>query len=174
MASVALRRLTTQYIEAEDRLRITGEVDADTTLVLWLTQRLALRMVPPLLGWLQPDARTLPAQQVLAEQGFAQEAARASLAPQPPVAAAGATQESRVDAVDFQFSPTSVRLVLRGPNLSEGAHLVMEPLPLRQWLGIVHQQFVAAQWPMKVWPAWMAGDAAVAQAVGASPGVQLH
>ena len=43
-----LQRITTDYHEEQDRLRLTGEDFQHTTTVLWLTQRLLGRMVPHL------------------------------------------------------------------------------------------------------------------------------
>jgi len=47
-----LQRVTSIYSDTEDRFRITGEVSADSTRCLWLTQRLLMRLVPPMLEWL--------------------------------------------------------------------------------------------------------------------------
>lgn len=40
-----LQRITTQYIEVEDRLRLTGELAPGEVVVLWLTQRLMHRLI---------------------------------------------------------------------------------------------------------------------------------
>ena len=47
-----LQRITSEYIEAEDRLRLTGEVGEGETETLWLTQRLLTRLLDHLLKWL--------------------------------------------------------------------------------------------------------------------------
>lgn len=153
--AVALQRLTTEYVEVEDRLRIAGETTDGQTVVLWMTQRLMLRLVPALLKWLQPEDMQQHAQ--LARQEFAQDEARSRLAPQPAVSASAPIAHSRVDTVDVTLAPTWVQLTFHGDALHAPASLVMQAVPLRQWLGIVHQQFVRAQWPLHVWPAWMDG-----------------
>ena len=43
-----LQRCTTEYIATEDRLRLSGEIGTQSTVVLWLTQRLLNRLMPPL------------------------------------------------------------------------------------------------------------------------------
>jgi hypothetical protein len=160
-AALALRRLTTEYVESEDRLRIAAETSEGQTVVLWVTQRLMLRLVPALLNWLQPDKSEQTKQ--TAQHAFAQEEARARLARQPAVVVEDLQAQSRVDAVDLTLAATSIQLRWRGPDLPQPVAVVMEPLPLRQWLGIVHQQFAQAQWPMSVWPAWMSAGAATTE-----------
>lgn len=39
-----LQRITTEYIEAEDRIRLAGEA-GEKTMVLWLTQRFLNRLI---------------------------------------------------------------------------------------------------------------------------------
>ena len=47
-----LHRLTTDYVEEEDRIRVSGASANGDTVVLWLTQRLLNRLVPHLTAWL--------------------------------------------------------------------------------------------------------------------------
>ena len=35
------------------------------------------------------------------------------------------------------------------------AKLKLAAQPLRQWLGIVYEQYRKAEWPTGVWPAWV-------------------
>ena len=92
-----LQRITTTYVDVEDRLRLTGVLANGTVVQLWLTQRLLGRLVPPLTSWLVRNAllgaeHALPgaapaAKVALADQemvqGFAQQSAWAQLKPQP-------------------------------------------------------------------------------------------
>src|SRR5258708_37201016 len=48
-----LKRLTTEYIESEDRIRITGEVEESSPAVIWITHRLFSRLVPAILEGLE-------------------------------------------------------------------------------------------------------------------------
>ena len=43
-----LGRVTTVYVDVEDRFRLSGEAQDGLVLVLWLTQRLLCRLVPHL------------------------------------------------------------------------------------------------------------------------------
>lgn len=41
-----LQRITTQYDEREDRIRLAGETMNDQMVVLWFTQRMLHRLLP--------------------------------------------------------------------------------------------------------------------------------
>ena len=88
-----LQRVTTEYVAVEDRIRLSGEAADGATLVLWLTQRLLNLLAPSLTSGLErPDS----ASDALL-QGFAQQAAEASLSPQPAVQATAPAASWRVD-----------------------------------------------------------------------------
>ena len=77
----ALQRITTEYDEHEDRLRLSGELSDGSSVLLWLTQRLLYRILPHLTQWLgQHDAGAAGNAVGLWQdsdwiQGFAQQAA---------------------------------------------------------------------------------------------------
>ena len=86
-----LCRLTSQYIESEDRFRLTGEDEAGNTISLWLTQRLAQRLISFLLAAISSSSIVTtqnPTQDDSAGdllQEFAQQAATAELPQQAAV-----------------------------------------------------------------------------------------
>lgn len=149
-----LQRITTEYIEAEDRLRLAGQVAEGQPVVLWLTQRLLLRLVPHLCGWL--EKQTSAGAPVEIVQGFAQQAALASLESAEPVRPPEETVGALVLSVDLT---TSARLLVMQFKIETGgeavASLAFEARPLRQWLGIVHGRWLAAGWPAGPWPDWL-------------------
>ena len=153
-----LLRVTTEYVPAEDRFRLSGELEGDAPLVLWLTQRLLQRLVPALLRWLeqQQGGGGLPGEVV---QGFAQQAAKAALVPQAPVRAVSGSREWRVSSVDVGGSGRGVVLRFRadeaGADADDGVLLYLEAKPLRQWLGILYEGYVKAGWPLDLWPVWL-------------------
>lgn len=155
-----LHRITTEYVECEDRVRLTGELASGDTLVLWLTQRLVNRVVPHLTGWLERQVAStsvMPSVQAVHQnvmQGFAQQAARAQLAPEPPVRGAASQAGWRVDVVNIAQSEDTVVLTFKGET-EASATLTLASQPLRQWLGIVYEQCLRGEWPTAVWPAWM-------------------
>ena len=69
-------RITTQYIDFEDRIRLAGEVGNAAPVVIWLTRRLLQRLLPALLQWLERQGADKQRAEVL--QSFAQQAARLS------------------------------------------------------------------------------------------------
>lgn len=163
---VELKRVTTQYVVEEDRVRLAGEVDGGVVVVLWLTQRLLNRLVAPVCAWLEKlpavsevsDATSSarppidPAQRL--KQSFAQEAARAALVRQPPVAAESAGSEWLVISVDIARGERLLRLTFKG-KAGEAINLTLPREPLRQWLSILFQQYQSAQWPIAAFPLWV-------------------
>ena len=156
----ALQRITTEYVEREDRIRLTGELTDGSAVVLWLTQRLVNRLVPHLVGWLARQvapASAIPSVQAAHQdivQGFAQQAALAQLAPQSPVRAPSPLADWCVDAVDIAQGEDAVVLTFQSEAQAH-AMLSLAAQPLRQWLGIIFEQYLRGEWHTTVWPAWM-------------------
>jgi hypothetical protein len=166
-----LERITTEYVEAEDRIRLSGEGLPGETLVLWLSQRLLKRLLPHLLAWLEQqsgagEAPQVPAYHIDAVQGFAQEVARAALMPQAPVQTSPACSHWLAVSVDIAPTPQDLHLTFKGAEPTAQAQLRMGAQPLRQWLGIVHDSYLKAGWPLDGWPDWMAA--------GSRPGGAPH
>ena len=148
-----LQRITTEYVDAEDRLRLSGELPNGNTVVLWLTQRLLNRLISHLCQWLE---RQSPYQgQLHADilHTFQQQAAQAAHEPQAPVAAKDSGQ--LVHSVDIAHTPEVFQMTFKGDSGQQLARLGLPAQPLRQWLGIVHGQYNKAQWPTGVWPVWV-------------------
>lgn len=182
--SAPLQRLTTAYVDTEDRMRLSGEEADGRIQVLWLTQRLLGRLVPHLCAWLEQHAPQLGGSEAALvpvggegdlvrdlAQGFAQQAAQAQLA----AAAAEPVQAQlsgwRVNGVDMQATSAAVHLVLRGDVAEQQAAMTLSSQALRQWLSIVHGQYRQAQWPLAIWPSWMSVDQVLPS--GQAPG-SLH
>ncbi|AAK25014.1 hypothetical protein [Caulobacter vibrioides] len=159
-----LQRVTTEYVAVEDRVRISGEAADGATVVLWLTQRLLNLLVPRLTGGLEQPDSTSDALM----QGFAQQAAEASLSPQPAVEAAAPSASWRVDSVDILSGPDGVALTFRSDE-GPAARLSLANEPLRQWLSILRRQYQAAGWIDRVWPVWMEDDMRPAARPDATP-----
>ena len=158
-APTGLERVTTRYSVAQDRICLAGELPGGSPVVLWLTQRLLRRLLPPLLAWLQEQGGAANAEAVQALyadalQGCAQQAARAQLQPQAPVQVPEGSRSCLVEGVDMGRSPEMVRLVFRDAQGAVAA-MVLQPQPLRQWLGIVFDAWQQAEWPLELWPDWL-------------------
>ncbi len=150
-----LQRLTTEYIDAEDRLRLTGELRPGDTLVLWLSQRLLMRLLPHLFLWLEKQGSTaFPAE---IEQGFEQRAASENMSAEAPVQRSGNSRAWLVEAVDMTAGDHALRLSFRREG-EDAVSLTLPALQMRQWLTILRTLWSVAEWPVGVWPEWMQSD----------------
>jgi hypothetical protein len=167
-----LQRITTEYVEAEDRIRLSGEDEQENKLVLWLTQRLLSQVIAHLIGLIEKQDQgvtknTNKATDTL-RQSFAQQAAQAAFSSEPPVQTPADSQSWLVREVDITLtSEAALVMVFKqksgaaeiNPNeqsrLSNEAILTVEAKKLRQWLGIIHTQWQRAGWPLALWPSWI-------------------
>lgn len=153
-----LQRITTTYVDVEDRMRLAGQSASGEVVTLWLTRRLLDRLLPHLLSWLERSvplsdlASTAQAHDAL--QGFAQMAARAALGSEEPVDATAPLAEWRVSSVDVSQSDSRLMLRFRDDG-EQQAELPMNVESLRQWLNILLDQYRTAGWPLQIWPVWM-------------------
>ena len=173
-----LQRITIEYIEFEDRFRLTGEMKPDNgssespeaddsgeleVVTIWLTQRLLNLLLPILFQWLQqqsPEATRNPSRDRQANellQGFAQQAATDQIPPQKPVQSQADTQSWLVREVDIGRGAEGVKLSFKGHS-GEEASFDLEQEQLRQWLSIVHNGWIRAQWPKTIWPSTRRGN----------------
>lgn len=167
---IHLQRITTEYVDTQDRIRLSGEAEENASIVLWLTQRLLSQVISHLLALIEKQSLDLgntdssnpsPASSLM--QGFEQQLAQAELAPERPVQTTEAAQSWLILEVDISLSPegTLVLVFKRESDdaaLQDGAGkatLTVEAKQLRQWLGIVHAQWQQAGWPPSLWPTWM-------------------
>ncbi|WP_079435509.1 hypothetical protein [Zoogloea sp. LCSB751] len=168
-----LQRLTTEYVDLEDRIRLSGESAPGEAEVVWLTRRLVDRLVPHLCAWLEKQGGMGLASEDAgvadALQGFALQAALQSLVPQPPVAPEQARRSWLVQSVDVTAGDDALQLVFRGEDDAR-VSLVLQAQALRQWLGILHAQCVAGGWPLEAWPSWLAEPIPA----GTPPAMVLH
>lgn len=164
---IFLERLTCEYIESEDRIRMSGDVASASPVVIWLTQRMLKRLIPALIPLLE-DKRTAP-HHAEVMQNFAQQAAKAELKPQVPVQAQMASVVWVASSVDISTTVQAVTLTFHALD-GQAAYFVMEPLPLRQWLGILHGLYIINEWPQDIWPGWIKTSESTVQ----SQSTELH
>lgn len=182
-----LRRLTTRYVDHEDRMRLAGELANGQVQVLWLTQRLLNRLLPHLWQWLnlavqsQPQSHDSPGAAAAATspgaqaelQRFAQQSATAQRQQQTPVNPAQAERTLLVQSVDIAQLPAGLKLVFKAapppigniptlvpaPPQAQAVCLTLASQPMRQWLHILYQQYEAGGWAVNHWPAWLRPEA---------------
>ncbi|NLW80415.1 MAG: hypothetical protein GXY42_01915 [Desulfovibrionales bacterium] len=159
-----LRRITTEYVDIEDRIRLCGESGPGQSMALWLSRRLLNRLVPHVCQWLEKDTPSTDhgstsSSRLEALQGFAQQAAVAAMPALPPVhASAAGTTSWLVHSIDASKARGGIILTFKGPEAEEGrpmARLALSDELLRQWLNILHGQYRKGQWSMEVWPQWI-------------------
>lgn len=153
---IQLQRVTTEYVDAEDRVRLSAAAADGAAVQLWLTQRMLNRLLPHLFGWLERQAGGSAHAGMMQE--FAQHAARQALEPQPRVATSdGACL--LVHEVDVRQGESAVAMTFKVLRDSGEKEVVgtctLEVRPLRQWLSIVGDQYAKAEWPRTAWPAWL-------------------
>jgi len=153
-----LQRITTEYIEAEDRVRLSGASPSGEAISLWITQRLLSRLLKVILNW---TAESENAHHAL-KNAFAQQAARTDLKLQLSVPA----QPSAVlvNTIDISHTAEALTLVFRGAEGVAG-QLTLQRQDVRQWLNILHDTWRRAEWPQDLWPDWMARPQAEPAAV---------
>jgi hypothetical protein len=158
-AMTLAQRFTTEYVDFEDRIRVSHQLDSGEVVVTWLTRRLTDRLVAHLATWLEKETVQTPRPEVL--QSFAQKAAAVELAqavavnPQvavvpPPLPVAWLVRE-----IDVNTEGSGVVLNLKGELPQKTLTLMLSRLQLRQWLNILRSQYVLAQWPLSAWPEWL-------------------
>ena len=157
-----LQRITTQFVDREDRIRLAGENAAGQALVLWLTQRLLGRALPHLFAWLErraspPDNNRADAARAEVLQSFAQLAALTALEAQTPVPSHAPRGAWLVHTVDIATTDDAVTLSFKNDaTVAEAATMTLSEQAIRQWLNILHDQYVVAEWPLTLWPEWVA------------------
>jgi len=155
-----LLRLTSEYVSLEDRFQVVGISEQETRISLWLTQSLLLKILPPLLKWVEKQTPAQFNAPPSNKQGndmllvFAHQAARAEFKGSPAVRSAPEDPSELVSSVDISRSDQGVRLVFKTAG-SAVAGIVLDAGQLRQWLDIMQRQWQIARWPTKIWPPWL-------------------
>ena len=157
---ITLQRITSEYIKSEDRIRLTAINEAEETIILWITQRLLIRLIAHFLGWLEKEAPEVARSSAIgnetksALQGMAQQSAAAKLPEQSAVTANSDSAALLVKEIDIKMSEEVVLLVFKCDEAWK-AELSFTVQQLRQWLGMIHRLWRLAEWPVSIWPDWM-------------------
>lgn len=160
IAPETLKRFTTEYMVVEDRIRLSLERADEHILLLWLTRRLMVRLVPQIVKIVDALPQ-LHKPQVSAPSDNAQRRnqldALGKLEQQSPVLA-GALP----DGLEAHLITGLGLRMARGVTLVDFkvAEEVIQTIPfaedhLRQWLGMLHLNFKKAEWADDIWPAWI-------------------
>ncbi len=150
-----LQRMTSEYIDTEDRIRLRGQVRESEVVLIWFTQRLLTRLLPHLFLWLEKQTDTSLPKEIV--QSFAQTAARSQLTPEPSVVIQPDAVSWLVHSVDVTAEVDSIRLLFKGEQ-NQQVRLTLRSQQLRQWLSILQSLWTKGGWPSGLWPEWMTGN----------------
>ena len=149
-----LLKLTTDYLENEDRLRLVGQDDGGHVYQLWLTRRLADRLFHSVLDWLKKQNAVHVGSDLF--QTFEQDRAVGKIEPLNRVNASSGdgTSSWLINNIDITRGDEAIVLVFKSAGDQE-ASFALRTKELRQWLSICCKGYQKAEWPMDVWPSWM-------------------
>lgn len=146
--------ITLSYDPGEDRIHIAARLDDERAVRLWLTQRLARRLVTALTSNLE-KAEAIPVATVRkAVMAQAQAEAVSTLRPRPPVKPEIDVPVHLVTNVKLRIGAEATELQFES-TLDFAPRAVLDRTLVRQWLTMLHRQFVAGNWPIDIWPVWL-------------------
>lgn len=146
----ALKRITTTYIDVEDRMRLSGENSAGELVVIWLPRRLLNLLVTSLLTKLGANPQDSEGSQLMQE--FAQHSAVAGLQPEAPIIPPRETTAWLTTSIDIIDGVDGVGLVFK--DHAHEASLSLDRTELRQWLSILFKAYRTCGWQENIWPSW--------------------
>jgi len=152
-----LNRITINYVELEDRIRLAGELSHGGVLNVWATRRLLDRLLPVLVTHLEKSVAKGACADSLrsnALQSFAQHAARELSEEQAPVRASAASAQWLAQSVNVSFASGDVCLSFHGDE-TQCVKLTLEEGKLRQLLNILYEVYRQADWSTDAWPKWV-------------------
>lgn len=154
-----IQKLTVSYDEREDRLLLAAQCADGEAQGLWLTQRLTRPLVKVLLSRLD-DAVSADTARVREDhrsvmQAWEQSAAAIHQEHPEPVTVSPEDEHGLIDTVNVVcLANGDFQLVFHWPQ-GNALSFPVSSTAMRQWLGILHQQYRRADWPVAgVWPAW--------------------
>lgn len=162
MQAPLLSKLTTVYVPAEDRIRISGDIGNNKVVNIWLTQRMLNRLLPHMTQWLEKlnnpsTQRADLLQSIEQQQAQSKHSERVQAGQDTPVPPDEPHQEWLSLSVDIQMPENAFRLIFKDQekNPTKLAVLQLQPVQLRQWLNVLFTVYKQGQWPSDAWPDWM-------------------
>lgn len=150
-----INRLTTRFVDLEDRIQVTGATATGRSVTLWLPQRLLNRVVPALCKRLAPSEGKDVGTKV--KNSFAQQAAIHSMSPQPAVQSDPASDAFTIRSISIRIHADVTEVIFHDRVEQDGScfSVTLDDQFLRQWLSILHVQYVKAEWSLQPWPEWV-------------------
>jgi len=148
----SVKIVTTDYSQNEDRISFTCVLNDDSSVVVWLSQRMLRRFVPALLHNVEKELK-LGVQSHSSIQNVADRMGHKNQSTLQSVHTTTRVMSWLMVSVDISKMPHGVRLTFKGAN-GELAHWSMSYVHLRQWLDILYRCCVKSEWPLDVWKEW--------------------
>ncbi len=157
----AIRRFTTEYVVAEDRMRLSLERGDDSVAVLWLTRRLMRRLVPQIVKVVDALPRLRGRGGTPAPSDNAQRRSQldalGKIEQQAPVLAGELPDDLEshlITGLGLRMAKTAVLIDFKvGEDVVQT--LPFSEAALRQWLGLLHLNFRKGEWVEDIWPSWI-------------------
>jgi hypothetical protein len=158
-----IRKFSLVYDPREDRLAWDTQDDAGVTARLWMTQKLCRGMVKALVAMLEKRDGAVPPQRQSAEQSWEQAAAMTGFGKTPGVKPQAGAVTGLIRAVHIRPGPQALGITF---DYGDGDALTISVgrAAIRQTLAILYKLSVAAEWPLDIWPGWIADPAAAVPA----------
>lgn len=157
-----IARITIDYDRDEDRLRLSVASPRGEQAMLWMTRRIAERLVPALLERVTatPSEEVVeqasgPRQASQAAQVYEQLQARLLQKPTDPVRPSAEAVRLLIRKVSLGATADGALAVCFACDDGEQWVQLMAPTKLRQWLQMLQTLFTRAQWRNDLWPEWL-------------------
>ena len=153
----SLKKVTSEFIEIEDRFRLSALTTEDEAVAFWLTQRLLARLVAHLSKQIEIDSPQLSNTSAGEKASYSdsdrdrQISNRESLASQSAVKIEESVTPILITEVDVKIGKSDLALVLKSGKKS-CASISFSPSELKQWLEILYTLWHRAGWPISLWP----------------------
>ncbi|HWA63350.1 MAG TPA: hypothetical protein VG939_18380, partial [Caulobacteraceae bacterium] len=151
-----IQKFSLVYDPAEDRIALDTEDDGGATMRLWLTQRLCRGLVGAFAPAVQKSlGAEIPPQHEAAVQAFEQAAAMQDFGKVAGVQPKAGSTVGLVHTV--HITPTTAGFTLAFEfGQRRSVPIGLGVAQARQTLAVIYQLYVAAGWPLDVWPGWIA------------------
>lgn len=144
-----VKRMGTRYVPEQDRFRFAAEMEDGQVHAMWLTQRLLRLSLAPLATYFEKTRPPSPEQ--VARRSYVELIHKVSGKAGPPVASIEPSDEWLIASLDIKFQAPAILFVFKG-EAGQVAHMEMDSLKLRKWLGILHRKSARGGWPDAMWP----------------------
>lgn len=149
---ITVQQVTTEFNQNEERISFTCVLDDDSSVIIWLSQRMLRRFVPALLNNVEKELK-LGVQSHSTVLNVAERTAHKNQNTIQSVNTVTSVVSWLMVSIDISKMPQGVRLTFKGAN-GELALWPMSYVHLRQWLDILYRCCAKSEWPLDVWKEW--------------------